>query len=162
MKKYRISLLKNLKCGFLTIPFGLVALFADYVIIETGVISWMNVLFFIVISLVGLPGILIHLYYLLHDFGVEIIYNSNNNYFDFVRKGKSTRIYKDSIESLDKITKDGSSGRVPWWAYKMFLIKLKEGKVFTITNLTIDFDELFEIVKIKDKQLKVFCKFRLF
>ncbi len=161
MKKYRISLTKNLKCGFLTLPFGLVTLFADFMIISSGFVSWKTVVFFIVINLIGLPGILIHLYYLLHDLRLEIIYNTSNNYFDFVNNGKSTRIFKDEIEYIDKITKDRLFGRIPWWTYKIFQIKLKKGAVFPMTNLTIDFDELYEMVKTENKQLKINCKFRL-
>jgi len=162
MKIYRINLIKNLNCGYLTLPLGVMTLFLDYIIIKVGFDYWQTIVLFCVANLIGLPGLLIHLYYLLHDFRIALKYDTKNDYFDVIKNGKNTRIYKKDVESLDKITKDGTMGRIPWGQYKMFSIKLKNGERFSITNLTIDFDELFEIVKMKDRQLNTYCKFRLF
>jgi len=162
MKTYKINLFKNFKSGFLVLPFGVITLFLDYFILKTEFYYWQTIVLFCVANLIGLPGLLIHLYYLILDFRIALKYDTKNDYFDFVKNGKNTRIYKKDIESLDKITKDGAFGKIPWGEYKMFRIKLKNGERFSITNLTIDFDELYEIVKLKDRQLNTYCKFRLF
>jgi hypothetical protein len=162
MKIYRINLIKNFKCGYLVLPLGVMTLFLDYIIFKTGFDYWQTIMLFCVANLVGLPGLLIHLYYFLHDFRIELKYDTKNDYFDFLKNGKKTRIYKKDVESLDKITKDGTMGRVPWGQFKMFSINLKNGERFSISNLTIDFHELFEIVKMKDRQLNTNSKSRIF
>jgi len=162
MKTYRINLIKNFKCGYLVIPLGVITLFIDYIIVNTGFDYWQTILLFCIANFVGLPGLLIHLYYLLHDFSIALKYDTKDDYFDFVKNSKKTRIYKKDVESLGKITKDVTIGRIPWAQYKIFRINLKNGEHFSVTNLTIDFDELFEIVKMKDRQLNTYCKFRLF
>jgi hypothetical protein len=162
MKTYKINLTKNIKRGYLVLSFGVMTLFIDYTIIKTGFEYWQTIMLFCVANLIGLPGLLIHLYYLLHDFRIALKYDTEDDYFDFIKNSKNTRIYKKDVESLDKITKDGTMGIIPWGQYKMFRIKLKTGERFSVTNLTIDFDELFEIVKMKDRQLNTYCKFRLF
>jgi hypothetical protein len=160
VKTYRLSFIKNIKRGFLTIPLGLITLFADFIIIKTGFTSTMSIVFLVFITLYGLPGLLIHVIYVIRDWNVMINFNSKDDYIDIVKNGKAIRVYKDKIECIDKITRDGLMGKIPWWSYKTFIIKLKNGNRFSITNLIIDSEELFEIVKIKDRQLNICNKFR--
>ena len=162
MKTYKLNLIKNLKRGFLTLPLGVMTLFLDYIIFKIVFDCWQITLLFSLVNFIGLPGLLIHFYYLIHDLRIALKYDTKNDYFDFLKNGKSTRIYKKDIDSLDKITKGETGGKIPWGQYKIFRIKLKNGDIYSITNLTIEFNELFEIVKMKDRQLNTFCKVRLF
>lgn len=114
-----------LNLRFLTIPFGMITFFADYVIISTGSVPLLTISF-CSHQLDWFTWYNFHLHYFLHDFTLEIGYNTKNNYVDFLSNGKYTRIYKEEIECIDKITKDGLFGRVPWWTYKIFKIKLKK------------------------------------
>jgi hypothetical protein len=159
MREYKLSFIKNIKRGFLTIPFGLLA--GGFIVIIFGVdmISWQKILLIVIFGLIGLPGILIHLYYLAHDLSLRISSDPKNDFYEFSQNGQFTKIFKSDIESIEKINRDNRF--IPWWGYMMFKIRLKNGNTYSITNLTIDFNELYDISKTKDRQLKIFDKFRL-
>jgi hypothetical protein len=95
----------------------------------------------------------------IHDINVKIVYNPQNDYFEYKRKGQITKILKSEIESIEKIHRD--IPRVLWWSYKKFKIKLKNGHIYSITNLSIEFEELFEMTRIKNTQLNILNTFRL-
>ncbi len=159
MRIYKLSFIKNIKRGFLTIPFGLVIGGAIIIILGVDIFFWQKILLIFIFGSIGLPGILIHLFYFGHDINVSISYNNKNDFFEFSKNGQSTKILKSDIESIEKIHRD--SQFVPWWGYMMFNIRLKNGRVYSITNLSIEFEELYELTKIKGKQPKIFNKFRL-
>ena len=159
MREYKLSFIKNIKRGFLTIPFGLLVGGFIVIIFGADIISWQKILLIVIFGLIGLPGILIHLYYLAHDINLRIYCNTKNDFFEFSKNGQSTKIFKSDIESIEKINRDNRF--VPWWTYMMFKIRLNNGNTYSITNLTIEFNELYDISKTKDKQLKIFDKFRL-
>lgn len=159
MREYKLSFIKNIKRGFLTIPFGLFVGGFIVIIFGADIISWQKILLIIIFGLIGLPGILIHLYYLAHDINLRISCNIKNDFFEFSKNGQSIKIFKSDIESIEKINRDNQF--VPWWTYMMFKIRLNNGNTYSITNLTIEFNELYDISKTKDRQLKIFDKFRL-
>ena len=158
MKTYRLSFIKNIKRGFLTIPFGLFILFFMFIVIQTEIDFWIKILLILLFSLVGLPGLILHGYYFLHDISLRIDDNPQKDYFDFINKGQIHKIVRTEIESIEKV--HHNSYKNPLRGYMKFKIKLKNGNEFSITNLSIDFEELFEITRIKDRQLNIFNKFR--
>ena len=159
MKNYNLSFIKNIKRGFLTIPFGLVCGGAIIVILGVNIDFWQKILLILILAPIGLPGIIIHLYYIGHDINVKISVNPKSDFFEFKKNRRSTKILKCDIESIEKIHRDIRF--VPWWGYMMFKIRLKNGSVYSITNLSIDFNELYNITKIDGRQQKIFNKFRL-
>lgn len=159
MKSYRLNIIKNMKRGFLTIPLGLFTFFLIYISLKIEEKSWQLILMTILFCLLGLPGIMIHIYYFVHDVNVGISNNSENDYFEFSRKGQNIKIFRTEIESIEKIHRNARY--VIWWGYMMFKIKLKNGNIYSITNLSIEFDDLYQIARIKDRQINIFNKFRI-
>lgn len=159
MRDYRLNFIKNIKRGFLTIPYGLITVGIIIIILTVEIVFWQKIIFILIFGSIGLPGLMIHLYYIGHDLNVRISYNNKNDFFEFGKNGQTFKILKSDIESIVKIHRDVRF--VLWWSYMMFKIRLKNGKVYSITNLSIEFDELYELSKIKGRQLKTYNKFRL-
>lgn len=159
MRDYRLNFIKNIKRGFLTIPYGLITVGIIIIILTVEIVFWQKIIFILIFGSIGLPGLMIHLYYIGHDLNVRISYNNKNDFFEFGKNGQTFKILKSDIESIVKIHRDVRI--VLWWSYMMFKIRLKNGKVYSITNLSIEFDELYELSKIKGRQLKTYNKFRL-
>lgn len=159
MRDYRLSFIKNIKRGFLTIPYGLITVGIIILILRVDVVFWQKILFILIFGSIGLPGLMIHLYYIGHDINVRISYNNKNDFFEFGKNGQTIKILKSDIESIVRIHRNVQF--VLWYSYMMFKIRLKDGGVYSITNLSIEFDELYELTKIKGKQPKIFNKFRL-
>ena len=159
MRDYKLSFINNIKRGFLTIPSGLITVGIIIIILRVDIFSWQKILFILIFGFSGLPGLMIHIYYIGHDINVRISYNNKNDFFEFVKNGRTIKILKSDIESIVKIHRDERF--VPWFGYMMFKIRLKNGNVYSITNLSIEFDDLYEISKIKGRQQKIYNKFRL-
>ena len=159
MKYYKLSIIKNFKRGFLTIPFGFLTIGLIYIILGLEIDFWQKMLLTTILGSIGLPGILIHIYYLWHDRNKRISNNPKNDFFDFETNGSTVKILRADIETIEKIHRDIRF--VPWWSYMMFKIGLKSGKIYSITNLSIEFDELYDILKAKDRQINIFNKFKL-
>ena len=119
---------------------------------------WIKILLILVFSLVGLPGLILHVYYFLHDICLRIENNPQKDYFDFIKRGQIYKIVRSEIESIEKV--HHNSYKNPLWGFMKFKIRLKNGNEFSITNLSIDFEELLEITRIKDRQLNVYNKLR--
>ena len=81
MRDYRLSFIKNIKRGFLTIPFGLVIGGAIIIILTVDIVFWQKILLILILGSIGLPGLMIHLYYIGHDINVSISSNNKNDFF---------------------------------------------------------------------------------
>lgn len=160
MRTYKLGFINNIKRGFLTVPLGIgTCVFIINLFRIDNMLLWQKLILTIILGLLGLPGIMLHLYYLGHDRNVRIYGIPGNDFFVFEKNRQTIKILKSDIESIDKIFRNASP-ITPWYGYMMFNIKIRNGTVYSITNLSIEFDDLYELSRIKGRQLKISDKYR--
>jgi hypothetical protein len=94
-----------------------------------------SLVFFGIISLLTIPGFLLHFRYYFKDKGKSLVFQKM--YFDFIVKGESTKIDYSDLIKVEK-HKMYWSNRNPWKGYGYIKLFLKSGQTFSYSCLTHD------------------------
>ncbi|MGV3509489.1 MAG: hypothetical protein ACO1N7_09390 [Sphingobacteriaceae bacterium] len=95
-----------------------------------------------VIALSTLPVFTVHYNYYSHDKGKRLIINSDKNEIEIIKRGESTRVSLNQIESL--VLTKGTRGVNSIFTddYFYYQINLKDKKVLYLTSLLLKKDDL--------------------
>ena len=151
---------QNLKfISWTTILFSLpLILFVSLLIISyrnVGYFQWgevasMSVVFFIIISIITVPGLLLHYRYYKQDKGKSLKFR--RTYFEITQNGKTNKIYYKDISRIEKHYSVWSR-RNPWSDYGYIKIVLKDNLFFSYPCLSHDI--ISSAILFKNKEVTV-------
>jgi hypothetical protein len=108
---------------------------------KSGQLQWLDAIslsafLFIVISIVIVPGFLLHIKYYKNDKGKSLRFRPT--YFEIMQNKKSDKIYYKNIARIE-VHYSTWSFKNPWSEYGYIKIILKDNSVFSYSCLTHDF-----------------------
>src|SRR6185436_724990 len=145
MEKKKMTFKTNLKRIGRTIFIFTLPLFLFTVLLitsysKTGQLKWVesankSSVFFAIISLLTIPGFLLHYRYYLRDKGKSLVFHET--YFELSNKTGTYKIYYSDIVKSEKHYMFWNS-RNPWRGYGYIKLFLKNGEALTYNCLTHD------------------------
>ena len=114
---------------------------------QWGEVTSKSVVFFILISIITVPGLLLHYRYYNQDKGKSLKFRPT--YFEIIQDAQTNKIYYKDILRIEKHYPVWSS-RNPWSDYGYIKIVLKDNSEFSYTCLTHDFISSAILFKNKD------------
>ena len=122
---------------------------------KTGHFQWgdtasMSVPFFLIISVVTVPGLFLHYKYYRQDKGKSLRFRPT--YFEITQNSLTNKIYYKDISSIEKHYPVWNH-RMPWSNYGYIKIVLKDNLVFSYSCLTHDI--LSSAILFKNKEVNV-------
>ena len=146
MEVKRMTFKRNLKfLGWTIVYFSLpVILFISLLIVsyqKTGQLQWVDTasksgIVFLIISIVTVPGFILHLKYYKKDKGKSL--NFRPTYFEITQDSYTNKIYYKDIVRIEKHYSSWSY-RNPWSDYGYIKIVLNDNSIFSYSCLTHDF-----------------------
>ncbi len=151
---------QNLKfISWTVILFSLpIILFISLLIIsyqKAGYFQWgetasMSAVFFIIISIITVPGLLLHYRYYKQDKGKSLKFRPT--YFEITQYGQTNKIYFKDISRIEKHYPVWSH-RNPWSDYGYIKVVLKDNLIFSYSCLTHDI--ISSAILFKNKEVTV-------
>lgn len=106
-----------------------------------------SLVFFGIISLLTIPGFLLHFRYYFKDKGKSLVFQKK--YFDFIVKEESTRIDYSDLIKVEKHKMYWNDGN-PWNKYGYIKLFLKNGQTYSYSCLTHDHNSSAILFRMKN------------